>query len=184
VFLTEKKARFTGRDASWAGVVPRLQGRAPYTAWDVAQPLEMRYECLVEVGDGLFDLVRIQQSGTAGERDLLTALRGFQLGSRVVVTGTRQDKKVKLQFSSWVVWARDRYDWDYSEHFTVPNPDYKSKRPDAVRPEDQKLTVYHSNAERLEKAGLAAPFNVMSKEWAGSTSLKGPAVVDSQKQLN
>ncbi|MFY0573821.1 hypothetical protein ACN28S_05135 [Cystobacter fuscus] len=144
----------------------------------------MNYECLVEVGDGLFDLVRIQQQGTAEERDLLTALRGFQLGSRVTVTGVRQGTKVQIQFSSWVVWARDRYDWDYSEHFTVPNPDYKSKRADAVRPGDQMLTVYHRNAERLEKANLAAPFNVLTNDWPGSASLKGPAVVDSQKRLD
>jgi len=61
--------------------------------------------------------------------------------------------------------VHDRYDWDYSEHFTVPNPDYRSTALDAVRPQDQTLTVYHSNAQRVERAGLAAPYDVESDEW-------------------
>jgi len=87
VFLTEERARFTGRPPSWAGILPRLQGRPGFTRWDPTQSLEMQYQSLVEVGTGVLDILRIQRSGTPAERDLLTALRGFQLRSRVTVRG-------------------------------------------------------------------------------------------------
>lgn len=50
VFLSERQARFTGGRHAWAGVVPRLQGVAGFTRWNMTQPLEMQYESLVEVG--------------------------------------------------------------------------------------------------------------------------------------
>jgi hypothetical protein len=115
----------------------------------------------------------------------LTSLRGFQLQSRVTVTGKRTASgRVVIEFSSWRAQASDRYDWDYSEHFTVPNPDYRSKRPDAVRPDDLSLTVYHRNAQRLERAGLAAPYNVVSHEWLISDPLLlKPGEVDPARKL-
>ncbi len=49
VFLTKEKARFTGGQKSWAGIVPRLQdGR-----WNGRGPLNMRYHSLVEFGGNL-----------------------------------------------------------------------------------------------------------------------------------
>jgi len=260
VFLTEERARFTGRPPSWAGILPRLQGRPGFTRWDPTQSLEMQYQSLVEVGTGVLDILRIQRSGTPAERDLLTALRGFQLRSRVTVRGEglsswscgaracpthlrpedrcpsgvwlcgRQQPtcpghlrpedrcgsgnqwrcgaqacpthlrpadrcssgvwlcgrrqppcpghllpgdrcsnqgagRIRITFVWWMCSVHDRYDWDYSEHFTVPNPDYRSTALDAVRPQDQTLTVYHSNAQRVERAGLAAPYDVESDEW-------------------
>jgi hypothetical protein len=184
VFLTEKQARVGGQ-LRWAGVLPRIQGLSGVTRWDLSQPLEMQYQSLVEVGAGFIDLVRIQRSGTREERDLLTSLRGFQLQSRVTVTGKRAASgRVVIELSSWRAQASDRYDWDYSEHFTVPNPDYRSKRPDAVRPDDQMLTVYHRNAERLERASLAAPYNVVSQEWLISDPLLlRPGEVDPSRKL-
>lgn len=185
VFLTEQRARVTGGGEKWAGVLPRIQGKPGFTRWDVSRPLELTYESLVEVGNGLVDLVRIQRTGTPEERDLLTSLRGFQLKSRVTVSGARQaNGKVRITFTAWYAQARDRYDWNYSEHFTVPNPDYRSTKPDAVRPKDEMLTVYHRNAERLEKAGLAAPYDVLSNEWSvTSANLLRGADVDPQRRL-
>lgn len=185
VFLTEQRARVGGERLIWAGVLPRIQGLSGFTRWDISRPLDMEYESLVEVGSGLMDLVRIQRSGMPEERDLLTALRGFQLRSRVTVTGRRLTSgRIAIQFSLWRAGVRDRYDWNYTEHFTVPNPDYQSTRSDAVRPRDWTLTVYHRNAQRLERANLAAPYNIVSHEWSLSDpALIGPGEVDPSRRL-
>ena len=79
VFLTEKKARFTGGRLAWAGVLPRLQGLSGYSQWDMKKALDMEYESLVEIGTGLVDIIRIQRTGTPAEKDLKTSFRGFQL---------------------------------------------------------------------------------------------------------
>jgi hypothetical protein len=184
VFLTEQQARIGGA-LRWAGVLPRIQGLSGFTRWDTTRPLDLEYESLVEVGTGLADLLRIQRFGTPEERDLLTSLRGFQLRSRVTVVATPAAAgRFAIQFSPWRARVRDRYDWNYSEHFTVPNPDFRSTRPDAVRPADSTLTVYHRNAQRLERAGLAAPYDVASDEWSISDpALIGPGEVDPSRRL-
>jgi hypothetical protein len=85
--------------------------------------------------------------------------------------------------------ATDRYDWNYAEHFTPFNPDYGSKAAYAVCPGDKKSTVYHTNAERLEKADKAAPFKVIIKPWrveddTGITKQSEPLdISDLQKPL-
>jgi hypothetical protein len=61
--------------------------------------------------------------------------------------------------------ALDRYHWNDVKHLTVPNPDFGSKAPDAIRAQDSTITVYHRNQERIEQKGLAAPFNVESRPW-------------------
>jgi hypothetical protein len=184
VFLTEQQARIGG-NSRWAGVLPRIQGLPGFSRWDTSRPIDLEYESLVEVGNGLIDLLRIQRSGTAEERDLLTSLRGFQLRSRVTATASRpRAGRITIQFSPWRARVRDRYDWNYSEHFTVPNPDFRSTRPDAVRPADSMLTVYHRNAQRLERARLAAPYDVLSDEWTISDPvLIGPGDVDPARRL-
>ena len=185
VFLTEQQARVGGGRLIWAGVLPRIQGAAGFTRWDISRPLDMHYESLVEVGSNAMDIARIQRFGTPEDRDLLTALRGFQLRSRVTVTARPgASGRVTIQFSPWRAQVIDRYDWDYSEYFTVPNPDYRSVRPDAVRPNDQALTVYHRNAQRLERANLAAPYNIVSQEWSISNpDLIASGEVDTSRRL-
>lgn len=185
VFLTEQRARVGSGRLVWAGVLPRIQGASGFTRWDISRPLDMHYESLVEVGSNAIDIARIQQFGTPEDRDLLTALRGFQLRSRVTVTARRgSSSRVTIQFSPWRAQVLDRYDWDYSEHFTVPNPDFGSARPNAVRPSDQTLTVYHRNAQRLEQANLAAPYNIVSHEWSISDpNLIAPGEVDASRRL-
>lgn len=185
VFLTEQKAR-TGSGERWAGTLPRIQGKPGFTPWtNVAQPLTLEYESLVEIGGNVMSLMQIQQFGSAEERDLLTSLRGFQLRSKVMVKGTPQpDGKIQIEFLSWTAQAKDRYDWNYNEYFTVPNPDYRSSQPDAVRPQDQSMRVYHRNAQRLERAGLAAPYDLLSNEWpVTDQSLLRPGLVDPRRGL-
>jgi hypothetical protein len=185
VFLTEQRARMPGGREAWAGVLPRIQGLTGFSRWDLAASLEIHYESLVEVGSGLLEISRIQRSGTAEERDLLTSLRGFQLRSRVMVSGSRlPNAHVRITFVSWQCRISDRYDFDYTEHFTVPNPDFRSSLPDAVRPQDETLTVYHTNARRLERAGLAAPYDVLSDEWrVQDIGVAGPGEVDPARRL-
>jgi hypothetical protein len=129
--------------------------------------------------------MRIQQFGSAEERDLLTSLRGFQLKSKVMVTGRpQQGGMIQISFLSWTAQAKDRYDWNYNEYFTVPNPDYRSSQPDAVRPTDQSMRVYHRNAQRLERAGLAAPYDLLSNEWpVTDQAIVRPGIVDPRRSL-
>lgn len=176
VFLTNKKARI-GKSEKWAGIIPRLKdGR-----WRKAKgPLSMHYESLVEVGGSVAEIARIQLSGTPVEKDIFASLRGFQLRSEVVFHGkSLLHGKYEVKPVVWTARVKDRYDFNFKEHLTLPNPDFGSKEPDAVRPTDRKLRVYHSNAERLEKAGLAAPYDLESKPWAVSDpALLSAAVVD------
>lgn len=161
VFLTQKKVHLTGGIEKWAGVIPRLIGQAPFPKWDTKRPLLMDYESLVEMP------LRYQLTGDDADRDILYALRGFQLKSTVTLTAVLQPQgsKFKIAFQSFHAEIRDRYDWDYSEHITVPNPDYGSKMPGAIVPTSKTVVVYHSNAKRLENAGLAAPYDLRSKPW-------------------
>lgn len=166
VFLTRQQARLGSGQTRWAGVLPRLRGQASYARWVPGSQLRMHYHSLVEIGGTIREIFRIQRSGTPQERDLFTALRGFQLQSDIAVSGEQNQNAVRITFTSWNVHAFDRYDFDYSEHLTLPNPDYGSTAEGAVRPQDRTLTVYHSNAERMVEADLAAPYDLCSHPWA------------------
>jgi hypothetical protein len=176
VFLTEQKARI-GKTEKWAGLIPRLQGKG-YPKWDRAGELQMEYQSLVEIP------LRYQLTGNAADKDILYALHGFQLNSRVAVilSGAPTGNSLGVKFARFETQVVDRYDWDYSEHLTVPNPDYRSAAPDAVAPNSDTVVVYHKNAQRLENAGLAAPYNVKSKFWTISDlAIMGPAQVNPNK---
>jgi len=185
VFLTEEQARLTGGRRIWAGVLPRMRGSPGFTRWDLRVPVNMEYESLVEVGSNAADIARIQLSGSNAEKDLFGSLRGFQLRSHVLVSGARlPGASVRMAFLAWSCRVSDRYDFDYREHLTVPNPDYGIARPDAIRPQDRSLKVYHANARRLEQAGLAAPYNIVSKEWhVSDASVLKPGEVDPTRRL-
>lgn len=152
VYLTEEKTKA----GSWGGIIPRWKdGR-----WKGVGELKMQYESLVE-----FPL-RYQVTGSDADKDLLYSLHGFQLRTNVSVVLVSSTGSVKtVNFSQFEARAVDRYDWDYSEHLTVPNPDHGSKEKNAVAPTEKTVVVYHKNAERLEKAGLAAPYDIVSKAW-------------------
>jgi hypothetical protein len=177
VFLSQEKARFTGNKTKWAGVVPRLVGQPGFTKWDPKLSLKMEYESLVEMP------LLYQYTGTDEDRDILYGLRGFQLKSSVTVVAVEVPKtgKFKIMFQSWQDEIRDRYDWDYSEHLTVPNPDFGSTAPGAVTPSSKTVLVYHSNAKRLEDASLAAPYDVRSRSWhVTEAKLMVPAEVEAK----
>ncbi len=162
VFLTQSKARLGKGNTSnkWVGLVPRLQdGR-----WNGSDQIALYYESLVEIGSQS-EIWRIQLYGTAEERDLFTSLRGFQLRSDIEVTGFAKGHTISVSFKKWEATALDRYDFNYHEHLTLPNPDYQSSAEDAIHPELQKFRVYHSNAKRLVDHGLAAPFKVKLGPW-------------------
>lgn len=166
VFLTKEKARI-GNQERWAGILPRVQGLPGFSKWDMKSALALEYESLCDVAPNILEIARIQKAGSNAERDLFGSLRGFQLKSNVTVSAKpASGSQIEISFDSWYCSATDRYDWDYSEHLTVVNPDFRSSQPGAIRPEDQTLTVYHSNAKRLEDAGKAAPYVVVINPWA------------------
>jgi hypothetical protein len=183
VFLTVEKGRVP-KGEKWLGIVPRLQGLAGYTTWDLSTELPLKYESLCDIAPTLWAINRIQNSGTSGERDLLGSLRGFQMKSEAIFTGKRQAGQVAITCKTWHASGRDRYDWNYREFFTVPNPDYKSTVKGALEPEQERVTVYHSNAKRLEDAKLAAPYDVEIRPWQVTDSnVVGPATIDPTRKL-
>jgi hypothetical protein len=173
VLLTQDKARFNGGVTKWAGVVPRIAGAAGFQKWDTKGSLPMTYESLVEIP------LRYQITGDDADKDILYGLRGFQLKSSVVLsaTGTAANGNLKLAFQSYTAQASDRYDWDYTEHITVPNPDYGSKAAGAVAPNKREIVVYHKHAKRLEDANLAAPYDLRTKPWPVDMKFRQPAEV-------
>ena len=187
VFLTEEKARFTGGRRAWAGVIPRLQGLQGFKKWPLSTALTMEYESLVEVGSGLAEIIRIQTRGTPAEMDLLTSLRGFQLKSIVTVNGSQlSNGMVKIEFKNWQCEVIDKYDFDYNEYFTPPNPDFgKTQMKGAVRPQDRSFRVYHKNAKRLEGASLACPYHIRSYRWQViDVGITCTAEIDPSKKIN
>ena len=166
----------------WAGVLPRLQGKAPYNKWDGSAPLVLDYQSLVEMP------LRYQLTGNDADRDLLYGLHGFQIKSRVTIvfdkTALQPTGNLHLRFDQFTAQAIDRYDWDYSEHLKVPNFDYGSKAPGALRPDSKYIEVHHSNARRLEEAGLAAPYNLQTNPWTVvDPAMAGPASVDQHRSI-
>jgi hypothetical protein len=185
VFLTTKKGRFARGVEKWAGIIPRLQGASGFTKWDMQGELALKYESLCDIAPDIWAIAKVQKFGSSADRDIFGSLRGFQLESKATVTADpQQGSLVNITFKSWLCSGSDRYDWNYSEYLTVVNPDFQSKLPNAVRPSDQKLTVYHRNAKRLEDAGQAAPYNVVLKPWMVSdTRVVGVATIDAGRTL-
>lgn len=188
VFLTQQKARIgsgSSAKAVWAGILARLQKKRGYTPWTPGTPLTMDYTSLVEIGSGTMDIIRIMSTGTPEEKDLFTSLRGFQLKSDIKLNGSLQaDGKLKVVFAGWHCTGYDRYDFNPNEHLTVPNPDYKASFADAVKPDLDRIRVYHTNAQRLEAGGLAAPYNIKIDQWlVNDLAIVGPATIDSKKVI-
>ncbi len=172
VYLTQERARI-GSSTRWAGIKPRWQDPGRY-GWTRGTPLSMHYEALVEVP------LRWQITGNAEEKDILYALgMGFQLRTEVTVNVTNSGAHLDVTFSRFTAKVVDVYDFNYSEHITVPNPDHNSRSPNAVCPGRDRMVVYHTNARRMEQASLAAPFSLESAPWdlMSVTSLSGPGRV-------
>lgn len=56
----------------------------------------------------------------------------------------------------------------------MPNPDFESKESYAVAPKEKELTVYHTNAIRLEKADAASPARLTHCGQCGQCTQCGP----------
>ncbi|MDR2261362.1 MAG: hypothetical protein LBE06_10660 [Azoarcus sp.] len=142
--------------------------------------LAVEYESLCDVAPTLAKIILVQNYGTPEENDIMTSLRGFQLKSKVCVRAevVNGNQNAVLYFLAWAASGTDRYDWNAREHLTVPNPDFGSKESYAVAPGEEKITVEHKHAQRLESAGKAVPFKVVIKPWAvAEASITGPAQI-------
>jgi len=178
VYLTIDKARID-KSAKWAGIVPRWKNPATYK-WDKKSLLHINYHCLVEMP------LRLQLTGNDAEKDLLYALRGFQLKSEVImdVKPMPGTKNISVLFKSFKAWVFDKYNFNYNEYIKVPNPDYGRVAADAIEPETKIIRVYHKNAQRLEKAGLAAPYPLRSKKWnITDPTISGEALIDTSRDI-
>lgn len=181
VFLTETKGNFRPQPDRWAGLIPRLQSGK----WDGASTISLEYASLSDVAPGPVAIAKLYATKPAGKWDIFTSLRGWQLKSSVRVAGKPNGDKVAITFESWSASGEDYYDFDANEHLTVPNPDYQSKESYAVAPKEREIRVYHSNAIRLEKVGLAQPFKVRVKPWlVKQASVTGAAEIDPKKKLS
>jgi len=146
VFLTEKKASFEPAPERWAGLIPRLQSKT----WDGNSTISLTYASLSDVAPNRPAVAWLYSTRPTRKWDIFTSLRGWQLKSSVQIAGTSGDK-VAVTFVQWNASGEDYYDFDPKEHLTLPNPDYQSKDSAAIAPKDADITVYHTNAIRLEK---------------------------------
>jgi hypothetical protein len=184
VYLTEEKARLAGGKEKWAGIIPRLQGSGGFTKWDGKGSLDMNYTALAA-----YSIAQTARFGFNSmppeEADVFTSFHNFQLRTDVNVTIAVAQNKTTLTFQSFTAKALDRYDWDASKHLTMPNPDYQSKSPKAIRPDLNQITVYHSNAKRIEAAGFAAPYDLETNPWTVTDQkYTSSAVIDPNKKLS
>jgi hypothetical protein len=174
MFLSRKPAP-SGRIG---GVVPRIKGTI--ASVPPGPPYSMHLEGNVEASITIQTKAALGLNVDPRELDALYALHGFTVISDVVASVAQVGKSqmYNVTFDKWTCKASDEYHWDPSKHITVPNPDYNSKAPGAVAPGDKDITVYHSNAIRIEKAGLAKAFHDESEAWdVTDQTIKGPDTV-------
>jgi hypothetical protein len=168
------------------GVVPRIKGiitagppEGPYSMHlegNVEAPLTIQ----VKLGAAMTFGMGILNAQDKQELDALYGLHGFTVVSDVVMSATKtaSPKQYNVKFDRWTSRATDRYHWTAGKHITVPNPDYNSAAKYAVAPQDKFIVIYHDNALRVEKAGLAMPFDDESTPWDESDpAVVGPATV-------
>lgn len=115
------------------------------------------------------------------ELDLLYGLHRFALLTNVVaaVASVPRSTTYQVRFTSWRTKMRDHYDFDPRRHIPVPNPDHGQQFSNAIAPGERTIVVYHKHAIRVERAGLATPFDVESEEWqVNDATISASAVVD------
>jgi hypothetical protein len=124
-------------------------------------------------------------SMSLAEADVFTSFHNFQLRTDVVVVVQQSPPaKTTVVFKKFQARAIDRYDWDPAKHLTMPNPDYGVQAPWAIRPDLQRIVVFHANAKRLERDGLAAPYDLETAPWdVTDRAVIAAAVVDPGRKL-
>ena len=172
VFLSEKKVPRGGI----GGVVPRI--KASVATKQAFGPYSMHLDAHVEASLSIQAKAYMGMSVDNRELDALYALHGFSVVSDVIASVTPSKDAYGVKFTRWTCYTTDYYHWDPSKHIAVPNPDYGSTDPGAVAPKEKEITIYHSNAIRVETAGLAAPFDNRSEPWEEmDPAVVGPASV-------
>lgn len=182
VVLSEKPAPHNN---TIVGVLPRVRGDAPHGPWN-GSPLQLYYtgpsvEILpkaelaalqakiwlgqeVDMSNPAIDLFMALGTGFGVRNDLTVAVENLGGG------------QYRARILTWQCTVFDCYDWDVNKHLSMPNPDFGNPsavdRP--VRPQDQRLRVYHRNAYRLEYAGMAHRFEVASVWKADQPALLAP----------
>jgi hypothetical protein len=158
------------------GIVPRIKGTIRSSP--PGGPYPMHLEGNVETSVAVQAKAAMGMSVEPRELDALYALHGFLLVSDVVASAIQRGGGFyDVKFDRWTCRASDEYHWNPDKHITVPNPDFDSKLPSAVAPKEKEIVVYHSNAIRLERAGLAQAFHDESEPWEEKVDLSvvGPA---------
>jgi hypothetical protein len=172
VYLTQEKARL-GTERKWAGIIPRLQGKGFPKATRL-RGINMEYESLVDIPitSKLFALME--------DKDLLYALHGLQLKTEVTVSCMKIAGASLFQvvFVNFQAQMKNRYEWNPAHQISVKNPDYKNRSKNAVAPQSNVITVQNKHAQRVEEAGLAAPYYLVSEIWYVDSSLCTPAQID------
>jgi hypothetical protein len=178
IFLSEKARK----DGTTGGLKPWLirEDGTHNTGFTIQK--QLRYKSLCEVGSNTIAIGYIQKFGSPDEQDILYALRGFQLKSKVQLTATKQsDGKFLVKFLDWKVEVTDYYDFKADEYITVPNPDFGLKATDLftpIAPDRRSFVAAHQNTVRLQNAGLARPYSVRIGPWdVTDTALRKSAII-------
>jgi len=182
--LLSKRKVFAG---GIGGIVPRIRRDKGFDKDPVGGPYKIFYEgescCVplaVQVKLGTMNLDAALKSDVAREADIFTSLHAFAIQTNVVMEAKlSRGKMYEVTFLDWRSHARDFYHFDEVKHLTLPNPDYQSNVPGAVASFSRKITIYHTNAQRLVEARLAANFDDESTDFKPLNSrIWGDDVVD------
>ena len=87
---------------------------------------------------------------------------------KLTATAKPKSKLLTINIQQFQVHILDRYNRDPTKYITVPNLDFQQTFQGAVEPSSKTIRVYHTNAKRLEKVGLASAFNLKSHVWSVS----------------
>jgi hypothetical protein len=190
IFLSAKKTP----SGIIGGIVPRIKAAAKSAQLNSRH--KMHLEGNVETPLSIQAKAYVGMNVDPRELDALYALHGFTVISDVTVITVKScglsvfgksrttgppglllsqcngPEVYDVSFERWICKASDEYHWNPEKHINVPNPDFGSKDQGAIAPDESTITVYHSNAIRLEKAGLAKSFHDESEPWEENTDIK------------
>ena len=147
VYLTREKARLYQGKGRVGGDRPRLQGASGFTKWDGHGELEMKYHSLVEVPLSA-RTARPMRRTCYMPSGASSCTRTSWSGS---ITTARSDGRRSTR--PWPMW-KISYDFDPTEHFTLPNPDHESKDPGAIAPDDRNI-----------RSTIATPSGWRRRDW-------------------